>query len=83
MVPDVELESLLESLSPEKSEIKRLIVTSPKYFEEMSKILSDTSKEVIQAYINWKVIQFFVPDVKADELKPYERFRNELLGRVS
>lgn len=47
----------------------------------LSDILSSTSKEVLQTYFMWKIIQAYSSEIEADELKPYTRFMNELSGK--
>jgi Peptidase family M13 len=59
------------------------IVTDPKYFKELCKILSETSDETIQLFFIWKTIQGFSEFVEADALLPYKRFSKELQGKVS
>jgi endothelin-converting enzyme len=83
LAPEVDLESLFAGLAPPGYDTKRVIVTSPKYLKALTDILSDTSHDVLHTYISWKVVQSFASAVKADALKPYERFRNELAGKAS
>lgn len=46
-----------------------------------SDVLSSTSKEVLQTYFMWKIIQSYASKIEADELKPYSQFVNELQGK--
>jgi endothelin-converting enzyme len=59
------------------------IVTDPKYFRELCKILSDTSDKTMQLFFIWKTVQAFSEYVEADALLPYKRFSKELQGKVS
>lgn len=50
--------------------------------KELSHILSETRKDVLQNYFLWKVMQGFASYVEAEAVKPYIRFVNELAGKV-
>jgi endothelin-converting enzyme len=47
----------------------------------LSQILSDTPKDIVQAYMIWKTIQAYVSKVQDPVLKPLERFNNQLQGK--
>ena len=82
LAPQIQLSTIINSLAPSDVKTERLIVLSPSYMRELPGILSSTSKEVLQTYFIWKVIQAYSSVLEADELKPYSRFSNELQGKV-
>lgn len=82
LTPQIHLLSMINNLAPSDVKTNRLIVMSPTYMTNLSSILSSTSKEVLQTYFIWKVVQAYSSVIEADELKPYSRFSNELQGKV-
>jgi predicted metalloendopeptidase len=83
LTPQIHLSTIINSLAPSNYKTDRLIITSPTYMTNLSDVLSSTSKEVLQTYFMWKVIQAYASKIEADELKPYSQFVNELQGKVS
>lgn len=83
LTPKIHLSSIIKGLSPVDVKIDRIIVGSPSYMRNLTEILAGTSKDVLQSYLLWRVVQSYASVVEADELKPYSRFRNELQGKVS
>lgn len=81
LTPQIRLPEVLTGLVPDTYHVDRLIVASPEYMTRLSKVISETSKEVLQTFFIWKTIQHFAQNVESDALKPYVRFRNELQGR--
>ncbi|WDK12640.1 peptidase family M13 [Colletotrichum graminicola] len=82
LTPEIELTALIHDLAPEGFVVQRVIVMAPKYMSELSTILAETDKEIIQNYFIWKAVQSFSSYVDADAVKPYRRFVNELAGKV-
>lgn len=82
LTPQIHLAGIITALSPSDVKTDRIIVASPDYMRNLSSILSGVSREVVQTYFIWKVIQSYASVIEADELKPYSRFRNELQGKV-
>jgi len=83
LVPQLQLPKLLKSLAPKNYDVDRIIVMAPGYLKTVSKLLEETPRDTIQAYLEWKVIQVFGGYIEADAIKPYKRFTNELQGKVS
>jgi endothelin-converting enzyme len=83
LTPQIHLADIVKSLEPSDVLTDRLIVSSPSYMTNLSDTLSNTSREVMQTYLNWKVIQSFASEIEADELKAYSRFINVLQGKVN
>ena len=82
LTPQIHLSMIINNLAPADVKTDRLIVASPDYMKNLTTILTSTSREVLQTYFVWKVIQSFASVIEADEIKPYARFTNELQGKV-
>lgn len=82
LTPEIHLSKIIKGLSPSSVKPHRIIVTSPTYMKKLTELLSNSSREVLQTYFAWKVIQAYASVIEADELKPYSRFRNVLQGKV-
>lgn len=82
LVPQLGLDKVLKSLVPSGYEIDQMITSFPEYFTNVSDIISATSRETVQGFFLWKVIQGSASDVEAPEVKPYKRFMNQLEGQV-
>ena len=82
LIPQIHLSSILKSLVPGDYDIDRVIVMAPQYLQNLSKLLDETSKETLHAYVSWKVIQAYGDYIEADSLTPIKRFANELQGKV-
>lgn len=82
LTPQIHLATIINGLAPSDVKTDRLIVMSPQYMKDLSKILSETPKDVLRTYFMWKVIQNYASALDADELKPYSRFTNQLQGKV-
>jgi endothelin-converting enzyme len=83
LTPQVQLANIINKLAPSDYTTDRLIVASPSYMKNLTQILSSTSRETLQTYFIWKVVQAFASEIEADEIKPYTRFSNKLQGKVS
>ncbi|KKY37912.1 putative endothelin-converting enzyme [Diaporthe ampelina] len=59
----------------------KIIVASPDYLKSLAKILESESREVIQAYLAWKVVQSWGGSVEDDSVEPLRRFNNKLQGK--
>lgn len=83
LTPSIHLARAINNLAPSDVIVDRLIVNSPEYMKTLTGIISNSTREVIQSYFLWKVIQAHAAEIEADEIKPYSRFVNELQGKVS
>ena len=83
LTPQVQLANILNKLAPSDYITDRLIIASPTYMKNLTQILSSTSRETLQTYLIWKVVQAFASEIEADEIKPYTRFSNKLQGKVT
>lgn len=82
LVPQIELSTIINNLAPSNAKTSRLIVLSPQYLQTLSDVLDGISREVLQTYFVWKIIQAYYLVLEADAIKPYSRFINELQGKV-
>ncbi|KAI5207661.1 endothelin-converting enzyme [Aureobasidium subglaciale] len=60
----------------------KIIVSSPEYLQELSKILKSSSRKTIKAYLVWKVVQSWAGAVEDSAVQPLLRFRNKLQGKA-
>lgn len=81
LVPQLSIHNIVSSLSPEGYTPAKVIVGSPTYLTTLSKILQDTTKETLKAYLVWKTVQAYVYAVEDEALKPLLRFNNQLQGK--
>jgi endothelin-converting enzyme len=81
LLPQISFSYIISSMAPKGFSTDRLIIGSPPYMRSLSQILSDTPKDIVQAYMIWKTIQAYVSKVQDPVLKPLERFNNQLQGK--
>ena len=80
LIPQISIPYLISSRSPGFVP-EKIIVGSPSYLEAVSDILSETDKETIQAYLVWRTVQVYGPNIESDSIKPLLRFNNQLQGK--
>lgn len=80
ILPQVSFRDLISSVAPRFVPTK-IIVASPSYLKAVSEILPYTSRETLQLYFLWKLIQSYGPSLKSEAIKPLIRFNNQLLGK--
>ncbi|CZT52630.1 related to endothelin-converting enzyme 1 [Rhynchosporium secalis] len=81
LTPQIHLLKVIRELEPADVKTDRIIIASPDYMKTLTKLISGTSKEVLQTFLCWKVIQAFASVTETDALVPYTRFINELQGK--
>lgn len=81
LAPQLQLTQYIAGLAPPKVKVDRVIVTSPDYMTNLSSILNDTPRDVLQTYFLWKAIALYGRYIKSDAVKPLQQFRNELQGK--
>lgn len=59
----------------------KIIVASPHYLKSLARILASERRDVIQAYLAWKVVQSYGSVVEDDAVEPLRRFNNKLQGK--
>lgn len=82
LLPQVGLPGLIAKLAPSGVAVDSVINMSPSYMNKTATTLSETSDEVLQNYLIWKVVQNLYSYVEADAVLPYKQFINELQGKV-
>ena len=80
LIPQISIPYLISRRSPDYRPTK-IIVGSPSYLKAISKLLSNTKKETLQAYLVWKTVQSYGKYIESEALKPLKRFNNQLLGK--
>lgn len=81
LLPQAGLATIVNKLAPGGVSVDRVINMSPSYMNRTASTLDDTSTQVIQDYLIWKVVQAFYAYIESPAIVPYKRFVNELQGR--
>jgi len=81
LVPQLSFDKIIRQLAPRGYTAQYVIVSSPSYMQNMSEIVEVTPKEVLQAYLVWKIVQEYALWVDDPIIEPLRRFRNELEGK--
>jgi predicted metalloendopeptidase len=82
LCPEIDLQGIVNALAAPTGKVERLIVYQPEYLESLSQILSQTHQSTLQQFFIWKAVQSLGEYVEADALQPWERFHNEIQGKV-
>lgn len=81
LLPDISFSAIVSELAPPGYKGDRLIVGSPSYMKSLSDILGQTTRETVQHFLKWKVIQNYVDNIQDPKLKPLREFNNRLAGK--
>lgn len=81
LVPQVALTKIVRELAPKDYKRDLIIVGSPSYLKALSDILSDTPRETVSLFLQWKLIQKHGGAVEDDRVAPLVRFNNEQAGK--
>ncbi|KAL3438351.1 hypothetical protein BDV09DRAFT_160584 [Aspergillus tetrazonus] len=81
LLPQILISDIISDLAPSDYETNRIIVGSPSYMKSLSKILADTSRETIQFFFKWKIIQAYSEHVESAEMEPLREFNNVIAGK--
>ncbi|OJJ87414.1 M13 family metallopeptidase [Aspergillus glaucus CBS 516.65] len=81
LLPEISLSDIISALAPSDYKNDRLILGSPSYMESLSSILSETSRETVQFFFKWKIIQSFADSVEDPKVRPLREFNNKLDGK--
>ena len=81
LLPQVSFSSIFDNMAPRHYRADRLIINTPAYLKSLSKTLQETSKETLQAYFVWKVVQAYADKTEHSSLKPLTRFNNQMRGK--
>ncbi len=81
VLSDVDFEDIISELAPKGYSAHHVIVSSPSYLEDLSKIFDTTSRETLQRFLVWKVVQNYASRVEDPAVKPLKQFKNKLQGK--
>ncbi|KAL8367338.1 hypothetical protein RB595_009031 [Gaeumannomyces hyphopodioides] len=81
LAPSLGMKHVISTLSPPDFKNDRLLTSFPEFIPKVEAIVNTTSKETIQAYLSWNVVNQFYRYVTAPEIEPLRVFTNELQGR--
>ncbi|EYE94245.1 M13 family metallopeptidase [Aspergillus ruber CBS 135680] len=81
LLPEISLSDIISVLAPSDYKNDRLIVGSPSYMESLSSILSESSRETVQLFFKWKIIQSFADSIEDPKVRPLREFNNKLDGK--
>lgn len=81
LVPEISFVNIFSSLAPPDYKSDRVIVGSPSYMRALSSILSETPRDTIRFFLEWKIIQSYAHAVEDIKVKPILTFSNRLLGK--
>ena len=80
LITSIHMENLIERQYPRYLPNK-IIVESPGYLRVVTRLLTESTRETIQAYFVWKVVQAHGPKIISEAVKPLLRLNNQLEGR--
>ncbi|KAF2635906.1 zincin [Massarina eburnea CBS 473.64] len=80
LLPEISFSRLIKAFAPSNYTINSVVVFSPEYFTQVSSILQNTTSEILDAYLEWVLIQTWATRLSDDVSAPYRRFKNELSG---
>lgn len=81
LLPQISLSDVVSDLAPKDFEAERLIIGSLSYMESLSRLLNETSREVVQLFFKWKIIQKYEEFIESAEMEPLREFNNILAGK--
>lgn len=81
LLPELSFSNLIAALAPSGYKTERVIVNSPSYMESLSRILAETSRETVQQFFKWKLVQTFADNIEDPKIQPLRQFTNKLEGK--
>lgn len=81
LLPEISFSSIISALAPSGYKTERVIVGSPSYMKSLSSILGESSRETVQLFFKWKLIQSFANDIEDPKIRPFQEFKNKLDGK--
>ncbi|KAL4897215.1 hypothetical protein BDV59DRAFT_190968 [Aspergillus ambiguus] len=81
MLPQFDVSKIISALAPPDFKTERLILGSPSYMKSLSTILSETSRETLQLFFKWKIIQEYAPYIEDTKIQPIREFNNKIAGK--
>ncbi|KAH0372742.1 peptidase family M13, partial [Aureobasidium melanogenum] len=80
-ISEISITHILDTFAPGYTPSK-IVVGSPSYLKDLSKILKSSSRKTIKTYLVWKVVQSWAGAVEDPAIQPLLRFRNKLQGKA-
>ena len=80
LLPELSIPSIMQALSPEGLHGRSVIVRSPRFIRQLSKILSSTPSRILEGFFIWKVVQEYSSRIEHPVLDPLKQFQNKLSG---
>ena len=81
LVSQISIKQFLQAFIPAGYKPDQVIVYTPDYFPQLSKILEDTPMEVVKGYFQWQLINQWSDRLHRDYTRPIRVFKNQLNGR--
>ncbi|EED19051.1 endothelin-converting enzyme [Talaromyces stipitatus ATCC 10500] len=81
LIPQISFGHIVAGLAPDDFKTDRLIIGSPSYLKELSAIIQDTPRDVVQAFFKFKAIQRYYDDIEDPKVAPLREFNNRLAGK--
>lgn len=72
LLPQIHYDDIISHFAPSDYHADRLIIDSPPYLEAVSNILCNTPRETVQAFLKWRVIDTYAPNVIDSKMKPLQ-----------
>jgi len=82
LAPPFGLDYIITKMSPPSYSPDRTLTAFPDVITNISKVVMSTSKETLQTYFMWGIVDYFASTVRAAEIEPYRIWSNTLSGRV-
>lgn len=81
LMPEISFADIISTLGPKDFKADRLIIGSPSYMKDLSAILKETPREIVQAFLKWKAIQAYSSAIEDPKIAPLREFDNRLAGK--
>lgn len=81
LLPEISFTNIIAALAPSGYKTERVIINSPSYMKSLSSILGETSRETIQLFFKWKLVQSFADNIEDPKIRPLREFTNKLDGK--
>jgi len=80
LAPELALPKVLATLVPSDYQVDGLLVLAPTYYANASRLVANTSSEVLAAFYLWRGIVALAPYIVAEEASDFNRFRVKAAG---
>ncbi|KAK9477953.1 hypothetical protein V1514DRAFT_295011 [Lipomyces japonicus] len=77
---DFDFKFFISSLAGENKLPSKVIVTYPKFLQDLNTVVANTPRETLQTYFLWKAIEVLASHLSDDATRPVTEFRNKLRG---